>query len=228
MSMRTINTLVLIVGVLTLTSCLKDDDTGYTEDNVAAAQFLNAIPGSDGLIVALDNNQLNNMSYLEYFASGDVLPYRRVFPGNRVFRAFLPENVNSNIELKRKDMQFTPGKFYSVFLAGVSEEDFEIFHVEDSVQAPVEGKAYLRFIHLEAEGETLDFGVEGSATPLAGNVNYKSFSDFMEIDGDEDYTFYVRNADGSGETHSFTVEIENKDIYTVWVNGPLSHGVIKH
>lgn len=225
--MKTIKWMILTVAVFSLTSCLKDETTAPGEETIAAAQFLNALPGSDGLIVALDNNQLNNMNYLEFFRSGELLGYRRIFAGTRMFRVFLPEDVASNIELKREELSFSPGNFYSVFLTGESEEDFEVIQVEDVVEEPEEGRARLRFIHLDADVPAVDFGVMGEDTPLAPGITYKSYTDFMDIPAGDDIDFYI-TGEVSGDTYEFTFKPVENRIYTVWMKDTISHGVIMH
>lgn len=225
--MRRFILVALVLSVGTLSSCLKGDD-GYYEDTVAASLFLNAIPESDGLIVALDNNQLNNLAYGEYFQSGEVLPYRRIFPGNRIFRVFHPEDVPANIELARKELFFTTGEFYSVFLAGNSEEDFEIFAIEDDIDSLDRNQALIRFIHLDADGPALDFGIEGEENPIASGALFKSHTDFVEIASGETYQFYIQAADGSEEPYHFEWQPKSKEVYTIWVKDLISHGVIVH
>jgi|SRR5690554_1255188 len=225
--MRRFILVALVLSVFTLSSCLKGDD-GYYEDTVAASLFLNALPGSDGLIVALDNNQLNNLAYGEYFQSGDVLPYRRIFPGNRIFRVFHPEDVNANVELARKELFFNTGDYYSVFLAGNSEADFEIFAIQDDIDSLDRDQALIRFIHLDAGGPALNFGIEGAESPIASAALFKSHTDFIEIAGDESYQFYIQAADGSEEAYEFEWQPKSGDVYTIWVNDLSSHGVIRH
>lgn len=225
--MKAIKLMILMVAVFSLSSCLKDETTAPGEETIAAAMFLNALPGSDGLIVALDNNQLNNMNHLEFFRSGELLGYRRIFAGTRIFRVFLPEDVASNIELKRKEMSFSPGKFYSVILTGVSEEDFEIIQIEDIVEESAAGRARLRFIHLDADVSAVDFGVIGEDTPLAPGITYKSYTDFMDIPAGNETVFYITREE-SGDTYEFSFKPVEKGIYTVWMKDSTSHGVFMH
>src|SRR5690554_7863929 len=107
---RTVGALALLIGIFTMTSCLKDEDP--QPQNVAVAMMINAVPNQEseenGFILALDNNQLNNLNHQfpEYFLYGETLQYRRVFPGERLFRAYHPQDVSSNDEILSETVDF--------------------------------------------------------------------------------------------------------------------------
>lgn len=208
-------------------SCLKDEQDGY-QDMVAAVEAINAVPGSNGIILALDNNQLNNLEMGEYFMAGQLLNYRRVYPGHRLLRAFLPGNVGVNSEVFRKDLYFEPGKYYSLFVVKTPQDQIEVIQVTDELKAPAAGKAVIRFINLHPSGVPIDYGIVGQGSLLASNLAFKSHTVFVEFEADKEYEFFVRQS-GTGEGyHAFKWTPKSKDIYTVWTNGGLTHGVIVH
>jgi len=101
---------------LSLSSCLKDGD--QEPEIVAAAMAVNTVPGSDGLVLALDNNQLNSLVAGEWFRYESILAYRRVYPGERLLRVFHPEDGSSNEESMRTTVEFDPSQYYSWFVVG--------------------------------------------------------------------------------------------------------------
>jgi len=227
--------LLMMVLTLGLSSCLKDGQDDL-EELVAAVEALNAIPDSKGIILALDNNQLNNLQMGEYFLSGQLLNYRRVYPGNRLLRVFHPESVDDNNAVFRKELFFEAGKYYSLFVVETPQKEVEVIQVTDEVTAPGEGKALIRFINLNPGASALDLGIVGQSSLLATNIGFKTHTVFMAIDADKEYKFEIKHsgsaagssAGGSAGSYTFNWTPKNRDIYTLWTNGGQTHGVIIH
>lgn len=220
--------LAVMMGLtMSLTSCLKDGQDEY-EDLVAAVEALNAIPNSNGIILALDNNQLNNLQMGEYFLAGQLLNYRRVYPGNRLLRAFHPESVDDNNAVFRKEVFFEPGKYYSLFVVESPQNGIEVIQVTDEVTVPSEGKAVVRFINLNPAAAALDLGIVGQSNLLASGIGFKSHTVFMSIDADKEYEFVIKNSGAASNGYTFKWTPKSKDIYTLWTNGGQTHGVIIH
>jgi hypothetical protein len=218
---------ILMTMTLGFASCLKDDQDDYQE-MVAAVEAVNAVPGSNGIILALDNNQLNNLNMGEYFLAGQLLNYRRVYPGNRLLRAFHPENLDMNSAIFRKEVFFEPGKYYSLFVVKTPEDKIEVIQVTDELTAPAAGKASVRFINLHPSGKPLDFGIVGQETLLASNLAFKSHTVFTEYEADKEYELFVRQSGTGDEYYTFKWTPKSKDINTIWANGGLTHGIIVH
>ncbi len=218
---------MMMIVALGLTSCMKDDGGEY-EELVAAVEALNAIPNSGGIILALDNNQLNNLQMGEYFLAGQLLNYRRVYPGNRLLRAFHPDGVENNQAVYRSDIYFEAGKYYSLFVVESAEKGVEVIQVTDELTAPAAGKALIRFINLNPNARGLDFGIVGQTGLLATNTAFKAHTVFMVQDADKEYEFFIKLSDSDQETFSFKWTPKSKDIYTVWTNGGLTYGIITH
>lgn len=218
---------LMMVSTLSLTSCLKDSDDGF-EDLVAAVEAINAIPNSQGIILALDNNQLNNLQMGEYFKAGQLLNYRRVYPGQRLLRAFHPDSVDENNAVFRKDVFFEAGKYYSLFVVESPQSGVEVIQVTDELNAPAEGKASIRFINLNPSATALDLGIVGQSNLLANNIGFKSHTVFVAIDADREYEFVIKHSGSATEGYTFKWTPKSKDIYTVWTNGGQTHGVVTH
>lgn len=225
------------VLALTLSSCLKDGDE--EPEMVAAMLAVNVVPGSDGLVLALDNNQFNHVAAGEWFAYRNIINYRRVFPGERLVRLFHPENVASNEEILRKSVDFDVSEFYSLFVVGTSDEDMEVVVVADSLRSPASGTARVRFANMSADAPALELGIEGRSDLLAGPTPFKGHSDYVVLDADETYQVFIRRAGNDEVVHTFEFKPQNRYIYTICTRGfyegtdpdaatAFGHGVIVH
>ncbi len=231
--------LAFAIGMVTLTSCLKDNDNGVYQ--VSAVRALNAVPGSEQLDLGLDNKLLNlDLQTLEVedFAYGDTLPYKRAWPGSRLVRVFERDNAPSNQPLAQGTAQFVPGQFYSLYVVGLPDDDVELMLTEDDLSDPGDGKAKIRFINLSPDAPALDFGIDGADTLIADDIAFKEVKAFSRVDADEAYTFNIIEHSSGNAVHSFAFTPKSDMIYTIWVKGrfentgdaalDLGHDIIVH
>ncbi len=214
---------VLVFG--TLSACLKDGDGVVSQ--ISAVRALNAVPGSTGLDIGLDQNQLNDPLLDGQFAYADTLPYKNAWPGNRLVRVYTPIRNPSTPPLAQGTVGFTPGRFYSLYVAGYT--DIELVATEDDLSAPAEGKAKIRFIHLSPDAPALDFRITGEDAPLASDKEFKEFTGFVTIDADVTYTFNMVVHGTNEVVHTFDFKPKNDMIYTVWAKGLMErvdHGIL--
>lgn len=208
---------IMVLIVVTFSACLKDGENG--PDQISATAALNAVPGSEGLDIALDNNLLNDRYWGEDFVYTDMLPYKNAFPGSRLVRVFSQERTPDTPPLAYETVDFTPGSFYTLYVVGYEEDDLQIMVTEDDSSAPGEGNAKLRFIHLSPDAPALDITEDGDDAEGASNIEFKDAVDFSTLAADETYTFEIREHGGSEVIHSFDFTPENNRIYTIWVKG---------
>lgn len=214
-----LTTLVLVIGLVTLGGCLKDDDNGIYQ--VSAVRALNAIPGSDQLDIGLNESWLNydlQTNEVEDFAYRDTLPYKKAWPGTRTVRVVERDNATADGLLAEQEVQFVPGQFYSLYVVGMDDE-VSVMFTADNLSAPPPAKAKIRFINLSPDAPGLDFGVEGADTLIANDIAFKGVNDFSVVDGDETYTFNVVEHNSGEVVHAFTFKPESNRIYTMWVRG---------
>lgn len=227
----------LLVGMVTLNGCLKDgDNDGY---RISAVRALNAVPGAESLDIGLDGKQFNfdnTTGQREEFGYADTLPYKNAWPGNRVVTVLDPADYPNAQPIVQGTVNFTPGRFYSLYLVGYDK--VELMATTDDLSAPSEGKAKIRLIHLSPDAPALDFGVEGADTFLVSDKAFKEVADFTVIDVGETYTFNVIEHNSGDVLHTFEFAPESDMIYTIWIKGLLEntgdaaldfgHGVITH
>lgn len=220
--------LLLLLGVLTLGSCLKD---GETVEIAGAALSVNAVPGSQGYLLALDNNQLNQPAYGEYFRFGDIMPYRRVFAGKRMIRVFPIQEMHGE-PLLTDEVTFEVEKYYTLVVAGPDEDHLDVFVLEDNFETPEDGKAMVRFIHLSPNAPSLDFGIEEEEDSLLASAKaFKEFTTFVEVDAGSSLSFFLSEAGENDTIYEFSMTPAEGRFYTIWAKGLLEdieHGVIQH
>ena len=219
----------VVISFITLSACLKGEE-GLNQ--VSAVAALNAVPGSEGLDIGLDNNQLNH----RVFAYGDTIPYLNAWPGRRLVRVFEVDRGPTTAPEAQGTVDFIPGKFYSLYVVGY--EDIELMTTEDDLSSPGEGRAKIRFINLSPDAPSLDFGATSIDTLLASDRKFKSVTRFSTFDAGEAYTFHIMEHNSDQVLHAFDFTPESNMIYTVWAKGlfaptdnellDFGHGIITH
>lgn len=226
--------LLLAVAAFTLSSCLKGGEPA--EIRVARAAFLNAVPASEGVDIGLDQNQVNNSNAENSdFAYGDTLGYVNAFPGQRWVRVFDPERDIYDAPLTEGTINFIPGEAYTIYVVGYDE--LGLVATADNLSEPASGKAKIRFINLSPDAPSLSFGRSGEEPLIASDKEFKKYSDFTEIDAGETHTFGITTHQGGDLVHSFSLNLEEGGIYTIWAKGlyndnlpntDFGHGVMEY
>lgn len=212
--------MAMVASGMLVGGCLKDDNHVY---QVAAVRALNAIPGSEQLDVFLDQNKLNfnNETWQdEEFAYTDTLPYKNAWPNNRMVSVVDPTDYPNAKPLVQKNVNFVPGKFYSLYVVGY--DDIEVLSTEDDLAEPAEGKAKIRFAHLSPDAPAVDFEVHAGSGENPWRVDDNAFKDitgFATVDGDITYTINFIEHGTDVILHTFEFTPESDMIYTVWVGG---------
>lgn len=207
--------LLMFSTAVVFSSCLKDDTGGPSQ--ISATTAVNAVPGSEGFDIALDNNLLNDPYLGEEFVYTDVLPYKNAYPGSRLVRVFDPQGTPDTPPLVYETVNFVAGSFYSLYVVGYDE--LEIMVTEDDLSDPGEGNAKIRFIQLSPDAPALDIMDAGGDATLASNMEFKDVVDFTTLEAGEAYTFNVMENGGTDVVHTFDLTPESNRIYTVWIKG---------
>ncbi len=82
-----------------------------------------------------------------------------------------------------EELNLTPGKTYSVFVANLLAT-IEPIVVEDDLSAPAAGKARIRVAHMVPDGPAANLEILNGVNVFAsiGNTTFKSVSNFIEVD----------------------------------------------
>lgn len=200
----------LIAGSLLLTSCLDDIESPELPPAAYVSIFQGATDAPAMDIFANQNRV--NQNPVQYT---QVLPYSAFYTGNRDFRF---SAFNSATSLLEKKFELKADSVYSVFISDKTE-GIDAILVKDVWEEPTEEKAQLRFVHLSPDAEEVYLEISGSTTPLVTDSNFKSVSDFEELNPGN-VTLTVKSTE-TGETliQSGTLELKGNRVYSLILRG---------
>lgn len=144
-----ISRFLLLLGVLLLLGCAKDEDVGVSESpyaDFAGLAAFNGVEGSTSMQLRIDGKLLNKDN--ELFAVGDFLNHRTVFPGRR--KVEVSDRKASKPALV-DDFEFEAGKLYTFFFYG--EGPMEHILTQDDLLKPQQGKIRFRVVNLVDDAE---------------------------------------------------------------------------
>lgn len=220
MYLRRMNLMLLglVAIVFSLSSCLPEAE-GY-DFEVGYVAAVNAVPGSTGYNIGLDNNQINNLSLGQQFEYGDLLGYVTAVAGNRLVRVFERGSGASPNPVIQETIQLAQDSAYTLFVTG-TEDDVDLVVSTDDMGAPSTGKAKVRFIHLSPDAASLGLRIKGGDV-LATNQAFRTVAEFVEIDPADPHTFEIVEHVSGTVLHEFTLPISATRIYTIYAKGLLS------
>lgn len=204
-----------IAVMVLLASCMDDDDNFVSEPvEVAYVSIYHAAPDAPAFDIIVDGRVINRNPFDYTSYSG----YLNFFTGNREIKF---TTVNADNAVIDTTFNFEDRKAYSLFaIQGLA--DTEALLVVDSAEAPAEGKAMVRFVHLSPDAPAFDIAIDESETPFFAGKAFKQSTQFKEVDADT-YTFHIRNAGKSESVLSVDdVEILSGRFYTIITRGFVS------
>lgn len=217
------------LGVLTLSSCLKDSDNDG-EAVYSALTVIHGSPDTPPIDFVWDSQRVNNQE----FAYGDRIMYFTDFSGIHIAR-FYEEGTNSDA-LYETQVQLSQGKYFSLFLSGTSADSLSAVLIEDDLTEPAEGNAKVRFLNLSPDAGALDFQLVDDSL-AASNKEFEKYTSFQEMEAGE-YSAVIKSHSGTAVNHPFNLTLEDGKIYTIWAKGLVAasgdeeqqfdHGIIKH
>jgi len=202
----------LVAGLaISLVSCSIDDDNNNyypTNPETAFGVVANASPNSGDLYFYADTNQVNNTGLSYTGANG----YYNFYTGDRV----LSVKDASGTTLATDTITLSAGQYFSAFAVNTFD-NIELVTYNDSLEYPANGHAYVRFINLSPDAESID--VAGLTQTFATNLAFKGSTGFIEVQSGT-YDFAFKDSE-SGET-LFTdsaVDLYAGHIYTIYTKG---------
>ena len=237
---------VLLIGLVSFSSCLKDDDNGDYNNMPSAGLmfFVNSYPDSEALLYRLDGNIVANPlsgapMKLDYqmFSGAQWL-----YPGKR-YLTVTGYNANEQVLIDTA-INIKTGQGYSSFIYGDKEEPLFAM-TEDNPIDKKAGESGIRFLNLANGIGPVNLYIEGQEEPLyterpietgASTVEHEDF----QPQKDGVYTFIVTDAEGNELARR---EYKNEDngngllssYYTIMLVGnandeinPLYIGVVDH
>lgn len=151
--------IIIVLGILTLTSCLKEDDN-YPDLNYPAVSLFNFYPKNTGIVYAVNGNLLNqiNPNY-----KGISMFY--AIPGNKKLQVIDRLNNKAIIDTT---LTFADSVVYSCMVYG-TQEDPEFIRVPDVELKNAGTKTGVRFFHLANGVGKVNFKV--GTQEIVGSTN---------------------------------------------------------
>jgi hypothetical protein len=208
----------LLLFATLITSCSKDDDIDPTGSaNVIA---VNASAGSSAQTFQISRNTLKSG-----LAFGQASDYIGTNSGENLRAEF--RNDGSSSAFATEELDFVNGKYYSVFLAGEGQ-DARIRAFEDNLDAPANGQAKVRFVHLsDAAPRNVDIR-RGNGENLIANLEHDKASDYVTVaPGVLRMEVFAAGQDISLGNFDLSAFAPDK-IYTVYVAGSNANNISVH
>ncbi len=196
--------------ILSFTSCLKNNDD-YVPIPVSLISAINASPNAGPVDFYLDQNRGN------YYPveSGESLDYIRAYTGKRNASFYISMTQQ---KIKTDTITLKADNMYSLFLSNVaSSPDYLL--ITDSIAQPEAGKATIRFVNLSPDVTSADLAILGGEV-IATDKSYRTYSSFIPVQGDTDYTFEIRQGGTANVLSTLSnIRIKIGSIYTIWIQG---------
>ena len=200
----------LIAGSLLLTGCMDDLESPELPP-AAYVSIYQGSPAAPAMDVFANQNRVNQnpLNYTE------VLAYSAFYPGTRDFRF---SGFNSATSLLEKNFVLKADSVYSVFVTDKTA-GIDAILVKDVWAEPKAEKTQIRFVHLSSDTEKVYLQASGVTSPLVTDSNFKSVSDFKELNKGN-FTLTVKSAT-TNETliQSGTLELKGNRVYTLILRG---------
>lgn len=204
----------LVAGVVlasTVAACSDKDDTPILPRS--ALSVTQASYDAEDLDLFINTEKVNKAGAFKF---KNTTGYLNVLSGK--INLTVKNAAGDKDTVKTAELDLKEGVFYSVFVAN-TVEDIEYVVIEDSLAAPAEGKAQIRFVHLSPEVDALNISVKDAETDLFEDLEFKKASKFKQIDANT-YAFDIKGADSEEVLFSLeNVKIEKGKIYTIWTKG---------
>jgi hypothetical protein len=197
--------------ILSLSSCLKDNNNVTPLPPAAYVSVINALPGSQSVEVYFDQN-LATQYALNF---GNNQDYIAASTGKRTITYY---TTGSKQKLQSDTITLQGNKNYSAYLTGTTAQP-EVVILKDEATQPDAGKAIVRLVNVSANAPAISLVVRNGAT-LATSIAYKGASPFVQVQGNTAYTMDVVQAGTSTILGTVSnVNIKNNGVYTVWLYG---------
>ena len=188
-------------------------ESEYPQNGVASVSVVHAAPATGSLDFAFDKNRPN----LNFFNYTDRVNYLNAFAGTRTFAVF---RRGTSDTLVRKTISLVPTKNYTIFIVDTLRK-MDAVLIRDSSRAPGADSVRIRLANMIPDAGNLDLYLEGSDTPIATNIAYKTAAEFVSLKAANNVALEVRQAGQSAILAKSSVKLNllNGNYYTVWATG---------
>lgn len=194
-----------------LSSCFKNDNNVYIPP-AAYVSFIQASPDAPALDFYLNTSKVNSIP----INFGNTIDYIKAYTGVRTANFYAAGTMN---KIFSDTVQLNPNVGYSLFLVNAVAHP-GVFLLTDSISRPATGNASIRFVNVSPDAPAVDLAIKDSTTPLISNKAFKGYSPFSSIQGNQTYTFEVRQHGTNTVLATLTgAKLNTGSIYTIWLRG---------
>jgi len=218
------NSFVLLFAMLTtLFGCTKNDESALDYPRNGAEVFssvavFNAVPNSTTINMYMGQGSVEKaiVTNSDKLTFGGYVPYKNWYTGS--FDLTVENQTGSTKEILRKNIFIPSGKFFSLFVYRKGE--MQTVLSEDNVIRPASGNAKIRIAHFSDNITDVSLYTADSKTALIKNIKYLAVSDYLELNIDKPYDFYVETIDGKIKLMMIGGEkLVDRGIYTLLLKG---------
>ncbi|MBE8715511.1 DUF4397 domain-containing protein [Sphingobacterium hungaricum] len=227
------SSIAILFVLLLFVSCSKNDaaEIAQSDTSLTTLSAINAIPGSKGLDLYVDDIRLNKST--ENFDFGAFMNYRSVYPGQRALHLVQP-GATVNNAYATKSLNFAETKYHTVFITGTNSS--EILLAVDEIKTPDAGKISIRFVNLSPDAPELNFQYGENTVSDFSNLKYQAVSSFVELTSGMT-SCRINSRSTNFKELAFDYNFADRGVYTVFVKGllntsdnskALSYSVVKY
>lgn len=208
---------MLGIAAVSLSSCLKNKGSEYVAPDVAGLSVYNALPATEGVDFVTSTQQLvyRSVDYSlrkNYYSEYASMPLTLAF--YKTGRTSIADTIRTLKATLAKD------SYHSVFLIGTPAAP-ETMLVKDTLTAPANGRANIRFVNLSADAGILTLRARPTGatqdTTLFTDYAYKKISKFTDLPAKSYKLELVHNGTVKGTLDDQT--FVNGKTYTIWAKG---------
>ncbi len=207
---------MLGVAAVSLSSCLKNKGPEYVAPDVAGLSVYNALPATEGVDFVsrqqLVYGPLNYSFRLNYYSEYASVPLTLAF--------YKTGRTSSADTIRTLKATLDKDKYHSVFLIGTPEAP-ETMLIKDTLTAPANGRANIRFVNLSPDAGILTLRARQTGatqdTILYEDYDYKKISKFTDLPAKSYKLELVQNGNVKGTLES--QDFVNGKTYTIWAKG---------
>jgi len=203
--------LLCVVTIGALSSCSLDSENNYVnppQPEAAYGIIANASPASGDLFFFADANKINDNPLTYTAAAG----YYNFSLGNRI----LSVKNASGTTLATKAITLTRGKSFTAFAVNTFS-NIEIVTYQDTIASPTLNKAYVRFINLSPDANSIN--ITGTTQTFAPALAFKQATEFIAVTpGNYDLTYKDTQTQDT-LVRDTAVPLNAGKIYTIYTKG---------
>lgn len=201
---------VFLLGALSLSSCLNNDDELPIPEDASFVAFHNVSPNSNGLKFS-ENGNLINTNSANY---GQFFGYANLTPG----QSKITVQSGTSSDLDTLNINLIKDKNYSVFAVN-RFEDLELVAYEDQFTNPNSPlKTLFRFIQLSPDAPTVVLKIEGNNEDF-GQYFFKQASGYREIEEVLGKNIYLIDVETNDTILSKSINLTRGKTYSIFSKG---------